>query len=90
MSGRLSITLLESRPTGRPRLPDMIDDGTGLFTIGELARATGLTVRTRAGFHAQANRYRQLIALVNGREPGHEHAEEFAWVVAALRSRADG
>lgn len=24
----------------------MIDDGTGLFTIGELARATGLTVRT--------------------------------------------
>jgi DNA-binding transcriptional MerR regulator len=24
----------------------MIDDGTGLLTIGELARATGLTVRT--------------------------------------------
>ncbi len=24
----------------------MIEDGTGLFTIGELARATGLTVRT--------------------------------------------
>lgn len=24
----------------------MIDDGTGLLTIGELARSTGLTVRT--------------------------------------------
>ncbi|WP_328873945.1 MerR family transcriptional regulator [Streptomyces sp. NBC_00287] len=46
--------------------------------------------RLEAGFHAQANRYRQLIALVNGREPDIEHAEEFAWVVAALRSRADG
>ncbi|MFF0159520.1 hypothetical protein ACFYRY_18585 [Streptomyces sp. NPDC005263] len=133
----------------------MIDDGTGLFTIGELAQATGLTVRTiryrtpaqcstlqgagvgrprrddvhkvlagealRAGIAPgapeadevlrsilgdadldavlerveaastrQLARYRELAAAVRGLEPQSAYAEEFSWVVAALRVRAGG
>ncbi|MBC2907492.1 MerR family transcriptional regulator [Streptomyces cupreus] len=58
--------------------------------LGPDADRAAVLDRLEAGFHAQANRYRQLIALVNGREPDIEHAEEFAWVVAALRARTDG
>ncbi|PWI15440.1 MerR family transcriptional regulator [Streptomyces sp. Act143] len=58
--------------------------------LGPDADQAAVLERLEAGFHARANRYRQLIALVNGREPGDEHAEEFAWVVAALRARTAG
>lgn len=51
MSRKLSIAVLpgshlESPPAGRPTLADMIENGTGLFTIGQLARGSGLSVRT--------------------------------------------
>ncbi|GGY87620.1 helix-turn-helix domain-containing protein [Streptomyces poonensis] len=35
-------------------------------------------------------RYRELLAVVKGAGPEAAHREEFAWVVAALRSRAGG
>src|SRR5690606_26194309 len=38
--------VLESPPAGDTTLLAMNEDGTELFTIGELARATGLSVRT--------------------------------------------
>ena len=37
---------LESPPTGRPTPAAMTEDGTVLLAIGELARASGRTVRT--------------------------------------------
>ncbi|MFI2202468.1 MerR family transcriptional regulator [Streptomyces sp. NPDC020192] len=43
--------------------------------------------RMTAGFNERIARYRELIALVN-RQPAPSHAEDFAWVVAALRARA--
>jgi DNA-binding transcriptional MerR regulator len=53
--------------------------------IGPDTDKAAVLARLEAGFHARANRYRELIALVNGRDPKPRHAEEFAWVVAALR-----
>ncbi|MFE6286720.1 MerR family transcriptional regulator [Streptomyces sp. NPDC057877] len=55
--------------------------------LGPDADRAAVLERLEAGFHAQANRYRELIARVNGRGPQPLHAEDFAWVVAALRSR---
>ncbi|MEU9441730.1 MerR family transcriptional regulator [Streptomyces sp. NPDC048304] len=43
--------------------------------------------RMTAGFNERVARYRELLALVN-RTPAPPHAEDFAWVVAALRARA--
>ena len=43
--------------------------------------------RMTAGFNERIARYRELIAIVN-RQPAPPHAEDFAWVVAALRARA--
>ncbi|MEU0335504.1 MerR family transcriptional regulator [Streptomyces sp. NPDC006193] len=41
--------------------------------------------RMTAGFDERVARYRELLALVN-RQPMPPHAEDFAWVVAALRA----
>ncbi|MEU7412732.1 MerR family transcriptional regulator [Streptomyces sp. NPDC042638] len=43
--------------------------------------------RMTAGFDERVARYRELLAIVN-RQPAPPHAEDFAWVVAALRARA--
>ncbi|MER7493884.1 MerR family transcriptional regulator [Streptomyces pharetrae] len=43
--------------------------------------------RMTAGFDDRVARYRELLAVVN-RQPAPPHAEDFAWVVAALRARA--
>ncbi len=58
--------------------------------LGPDADRAAVLERLEAGFHVQANRYRELIALVNGRDPKPPHADEFAWVVAALRARVGG
>ncbi|MFJ9022827.1 hypothetical protein ACIRPU_23060 [Streptomyces sp. NPDC102259] len=61
----------------------MIDDGGGLFTIGEPARSTGLTVRTlRYGSPVTAGCRRPPNGL--GSRPSY--GEEVSWVVAALRA----
>ncbi|MGW0993140.1 helix-turn-helix domain-containing protein [Streptomyces sp. NPDC002520] len=43
--------------------------------------------RMTAGFDERVARYRELLALVN-QQPMPPHAEDFAWVVAALRVHA--
>ncbi|WP_256639414.1 MerR family transcriptional regulator [Streptomyces murinus] len=55
--------------------------------FGDAPRADVLE-RMLAGFNDRVARYRELIALVN-RAPAPPHAEDFAWVVAALRARTD-
>ncbi|WP_416481400.1 MerR family transcriptional regulator [Streptomyces sp. CL12] len=52
------------------------------------APRTDVLERMTAGFDERVARYRELIALVN-RAPAPPHAEDFAWVVAALRARTD-
>ncbi|MEU3951548.1 MerR family transcriptional regulator [Streptomyces achromogenes] len=67
-------------PTG-PGADEVLDD---LF--GDADRAEALE-RMTAGFDERVARYRELLAVVN-RQPAPPHAEDFAWVVAALRARA--
>ncbi|GGZ21480.1 MerR family transcriptional regulator [Streptomyces olivaceoviridis] len=67
-------------PTG-PGAEEVLDE---LF--GDADRGDVLD-RMTAGFDERVARYRELVAVVN-RQPAPPHAEDFAWVVAALRSRA--
>ena len=46
--------------------------------------------RLEAASTTQLARYRELAAAVKGLEPQPAYAEEFSWVVAALRARAGG
>lgn len=67
-------------PTG-PGAQEVLDD---LF--GDADRGDVLD-RMTAGFDERVARYRELVAVVN-RQSAPPHAEDFAWVVAALRARA--
>ncbi|MCL3996051.1 MerR family transcriptional regulator [Streptomyces lavenduligriseus] len=67
-------------PTG-PGAEEVLDD---LF--GDADRVEVLE-RMAAGFDERVARYRELLAVVN-RQPAPPHAEDFAWVVAALGARA--
>jgi hypothetical protein len=40
--------------------------------------------------HVELARFRELTAIVRGTGPLPAHAEEFAWVVAALRAQLAG
>jgi hypothetical protein len=60
---------------------------TGL--LGDADRAEVLE-RVESAAHTELARFRELTALVRGTEPLPTHAEEFAWVVAALRARQGG
>ncbi|MPY49873.1 helix-turn-helix domain-containing protein [Streptomyces acidicola] len=57
--------------------------------LGNADRAAVLE-RMESAAHAEMARFRELTALVRGTEPLPAHAEEFAWVVAALRARLAG
>jgi DNA-binding transcriptional MerR regulator len=48
---------------------------------------SGALERMTVGFDERLARYRELLALVN-EQPMPPHAEDFAWVVAALRAHA--
>ncbi|MEV5438015.1 MerR family transcriptional regulator [Streptomyces sp. NPDC052682] len=56
--------------------------------LGDADRAA-VRERMTAGFNDRVARFRELLALVN-RQPAPPHAEDFAWVVAALELRAGG
>jgi hypothetical protein len=68
----------------RPAAPEADRVLDELF--GDADRAAVLE-RMTAGFNERVARYRELLAVVN-RTPAPPHAEDFAWVVAALRVRA--
>lgn len=56
--------------------------------FGDQDRAAALE-RMSAAFDERLARYRELLSVVNGR-PAPPHAEDFGWVVAALRLSAGG
>ncbi|MFC4472329.1 MerR family transcriptional regulator [Streptomyces xiangluensis] len=57
--------------------------------LGNADRAAVLE-RMQSATHTEMARFRELTALVRGTGPLPAHREEFAWVVAALRSQPDG
>ncbi|MFE9651319.1 MerR family transcriptional regulator [Streptomyces sp. NPDC006365] len=57
--------------------------------LGAADRAAVLE-RMESATHTEMARFRELTARVRGTGPLPAHREEFAWAVAALRSRPDG
>ncbi|MGW0706766.1 MerR family transcriptional regulator [Streptomyces sp. NPDC002643] len=58
-----------------------------LWELFGTADRTAVLERMTAGFNERVARYRELLAVIN-RKPAPPHAEDFAWVVAALRARS--
>ncbi|MFF7737792.1 MerR family transcriptional regulator [Streptomyces sp. NPDC007984] len=85
---RLVSLAAEARERGidpaAPEAEDVLRD-----LLGDADRAAVLE-RLTAAFNVRIARYRELQAIVNGLDPQPTHDEEFAWVVAALRSRTAG
>ncbi|MFB8178910.1 MerR family transcriptional regulator [Streptomyces sp. NPDC055966] len=67
-----------------PTAPEADEVLTELF--GDADREAVLE-RMAVGFNDRVARYRELLSIVN-RQPAPPHAEDFAWVVTALRARA--
>lgn len=68
-----------------------MSDSAEFFTIGRLARRTGVSARTirfwsDAGLVPASTR--QLLEIINGRAPHPPAVPSFEWLIAALR--ADG
>ncbi|MFB9877804.1 MerR family transcriptional regulator [Planobispora siamensis] len=66
-----------------PEAADVLDRLMG--DMDEAGRAAVLR-RLETGLYGEAERYRRLMALVNGRPPKPSHGEDFAWLAAALRA----
>ncbi|WTT37531.1 MerR family transcriptional regulator [Kitasatospora sp. NBC_00085] len=67
-----------------------MDDRTLQYSIGDLARRTGLTVKT-IRFYADEGRpprgrYRQLLSVINGWPVPESLASVFEWFTRALRA----
>jgi len=66
---------------------------TALLSIRELAARTGLPVRAirfysdAVGTDARAERYWQLLAIINGWPPVPATVPAWEWLIAALRRR---
>ncbi|MEU0784360.1 MerR family transcriptional regulator [Streptomyces sp. NPDC006173] len=69
-----------------PASPEADEVLAGL--LGDADNAV-LLARVESAAHAEMARFRELCARVRGLEPLSAHRAEFAWVVAALRARAD-
>ncbi|HEY8984860.1 MAG TPA: MerR family transcriptional regulator [Streptomyces sp.] len=69
-----------------PDAPEAADVLRDLF--GDADRQDVLE-RMTAGFNERVARYRELLSIVN-RQPAPPHAEDFAWVVTALRAARAG
>ncbi|WP_405776969.1 MerR family transcriptional regulator [Streptomyces sp. NBC_00859] len=70
---------------GSPEAAGVLDQ---LFATG--ADRGAVLMRLEGAAFAEADRYRQLMAVINGREPQPRHNEDFAWLAAALRAHPVG
>ncbi|WP_432930788.1 MerR family transcriptional regulator [Microbispora sp. CA-135349] len=71
----------------RPDSPEAAEVVTRLLGDMDAAGRAAVRERLEAGLFAEAERYRHLMAVINGREPKPSHADDFAWLLEALRAR---
>ncbi|KND39676.1 helix-turn-helix domain-containing protein [Streptomyces acidiscabies] len=69
--------------------PDSAEARDALRDLFGDADLSDVLERMTAGFNERVARYRELLSIVN-RQPAPPHAEDFAWVVTALRVSAGG
>ncbi|MFI7626566.1 MerR family transcriptional regulator [Microbispora rosea] len=77
----------EARENGvRPDSPEAVEVVGRLLGDMDADGRAAVVQRLEAGLFAEAERYRHLMAVINGREPKPSHADDFAWLLAALRA----
>ncbi|WP_182882640.1 MULTISPECIES: MerR family transcriptional regulator [unclassified Microbispora] len=69
-----------------PDSPEAAEVVTRLLGDMDAAGRAAVRERIEAGLYAEADRYRRLMAVINGREPKPSHADDFAWLLDALRA----
>lgn len=70
----------------RPDSPEAAEIVSRLLGDMDAAGRAAVRERLEAGLFAEADRYRRLMAIINGREPKPSHTEDFAWLLDALRA----
>ncbi|MBD3147021.1 MerR family transcriptional regulator [Microbispora bryophytorum] len=77
----------QARESGvRPDSPEAAEVVGRLLGDMDADGRAAVRERLEAGLFAEAERYRHLMAVINGREPKPSHADDFAWLLAALRA----
>lgn len=77
----------EARENGvAPASPEAAEVLTRLLGDMDAAGRAAVRARLEAGVYGEAERYRRLMAVINGREPKPSHADDFAWLLDALRA----
>ncbi len=77
----------QARENGvRPDSPEAAEVVARLLGDMDAGGRAAVRQRLEAGLFAEAERYRHLMAVINGREPKPSHADDFAWLLAALRA----
>ncbi|MFC5801017.1 MerR family transcriptional regulator [Streptomyces formicae] len=79
----------EARAAGiAPDAPEAAGVLDRLLGPADRVRRAEVLARVEDAGNAQMERYRQLVAAVNGEPARPSHAEEFAWLAAALRAHS--
>jgi DNA-binding transcriptional MerR regulator len=68
-----------------PRAAEVVDK---LLAGADPARREYVLERLSAGVDSQADRYRQLLAVINGQPPRPSHVPDFEWLITAMRAHA--
>ncbi|MEU8196680.1 MerR family transcriptional regulator [Microbispora amethystogenes] len=69
-----------------PDSPEAAEVVARLLGDADAAGRAAVRERIETGVYAEADRYRRLMAVINGREPTPSHADDFAWLLDALRA----
>ncbi|KAA9381289.1 MerR family transcriptional regulator [Microbispora cellulosiformans] len=69
-----------------PGSPEAAEVVARLLGDADAAGRAAVRERIETGAYAEADRYRSLMAVINGREPKPSHADDFAWLLDALRA----
>jgi DNA-binding transcriptional MerR regulator len=69
-----------------PDSPEAADVVSKLLAGADAARRDYVLERLTAGLDSQADRYRRLLAIINGQPPRPSHVPDFEWLITAIRT----
>jgi hypothetical protein len=68
---------------GSPEAEEVLDR---LLGPGDPVRRAEVLRRLESDPDSDAERYRRLLAVINGEEPPHSHTPDYVWLIEALRA----
>jgi hypothetical protein len=69
-----------------PDSPEAAEVVDRLVAGADPARRDYILERLSAGLDSQAERYRQLLAIINGQSPRPSPVPDFEWLITAIRT----